>query len=60
MISKVGHTYYLVPSKLYVPAAEVLSSVGAAQVTLILASALLFFVSRTPSSESNYGGYGAF
>ena len=32
----------------------------AAQVTLILASALLFFVSRTPSSETNYGGYGAF
>ena len=32
----------------------------AAQVTLILASALLFFVSRTPSSDSNYGGYGAF
>ncbi|KAK9830631.1 hypothetical protein WJX81_007042 [Elliptochloris bilobata] len=33
---------------------------GLCQVTLILASALLFFVSRTPSSESNYGGYGAF
>ena len=35
-------------------------SAEAAQVTLILASALLFFVSRTPSSETNYGGYGAF
>ncbi len=30
------------------------------QVTLILGSALLFFVARTPSAESNYGGYGAF
>ncbi len=39
--------------------AHALSS-RAAQVTLILASALLFFVSRTPSSDSNYGGYGAF
>lgn len=33
---------------------------GLFQVTLILGSALLFFVARTPSTESNYGGYGAF
>ena len=30
------------------------------QVTLILGSALLFWVARTPSSESSYSGYGAF
>lgn len=30
------------------------------QVTLILGSALLFWMARTPSSESSYSGYGAF
>ncbi|KAK9809248.1 hypothetical protein WJX72_012057 [[Myrmecia] bisecta] len=30
------------------------------QVTCILGSALLFFVSRTPTSDSSGGGYGAF
>ncbi|CAK0778991.1 hypothetical protein CVIRNUC_004677 [Coccomyxa viridis] len=33
---------------------------GLFQVTLILGAALLFWVARTPSSESSYSGYGAF
>ena len=33
---------------------------GLFQVTLILGSALLFFVARTPGSDSSYGAYGSF
>lgn len=33
---------------------------GLCQVIFILGSALLFFVSRTPTETDNYGGYGNF
>ena len=46
--------------RLYHATERELSAVPDAQVTLILGAALLFWVARTPSSESSYSGYGAF
>ncbi|GAX76275.1 hypothetical protein CEUSTIGMA_g3719.t1 [Chlamydomonas eustigma] len=44
----------------FTPAEKWPGAAGIFQVSFILGSALLFFISRTPGNSSSYDGYGAF